>query len=172
VTSASGTRVVVGPQLARAALAGAATGCRSFTGLAALALTTPRAARSQPDRTLRRRWVRAVTTLGAVQELVADKLPNAPSRLEPPGLVARAACGAAAGAIVGRRADEAAAEMTPPAWRRPAAGAAVALAAALGTSWLGAHWRGYASSVFGTDRVGAVIEDAVALALAGAAVTR
>jgi uncharacterized membrane protein len=65
--------------LVRAALAGTATGARSFTGLAALTLATPPGSATQPDRALSRPWVKGLVTLAAAQELVMDKLPQAPS---------------------------------------------------------------------------------------------
>jgi uncharacterized membrane protein len=74
-----------------AALAGAASGSRSLTGLAALILATPGDAKRQPDRTLGRPWVKAVAGLAATAEISADKLPAAPSRLNPPGLASRLA---------------------------------------------------------------------------------
>ncbi|HEY0718591.1 MAG TPA: hypothetical protein VGD68_13305, partial [Streptosporangiaceae bacterium] len=78
-------------RLASSALAGAASGARSATGLAALTLATRADAPGQPDRLLARPWVKAVAGLLASQEYVVDKLPAAPSRLEPPGLAARLA---------------------------------------------------------------------------------
>jgi len=77
----------------RAALAGAATGARSFTGLAALTLATPPGSATQPDRALSLPWVKGLVTLAAAQELVMDKLPQAPSRLGVMGLGARVAAG-------------------------------------------------------------------------------
>ena len=77
----------------RAALAGAATGARSFTGLAALTLATPPGSAAQPDRALSLPWVKGLVTLAAAQELVMDKLPQAPSRLGVMGLGARVAAG-------------------------------------------------------------------------------
>jgi uncharacterized membrane protein len=87
--------------LARAALIGAATGSRSFTGLAAL--TAPSSAATQPDRTLRKSWVKALVTAGALGELGADKLPATPDRLAPRGLTGRVLIAALTGQIVVRR---------------------------------------------------------------------
>ena len=42
----------------------------------------------------------AIFTLGAVGELIADKLPSAPSRTAPPGLIARIVLGGLCGAAV------------------------------------------------------------------------
>ncbi|MGA2825231.1 MAG: hypothetical protein ABSF03_03850 [Streptosporangiaceae bacterium] len=143
----------------RAALAGAATGARSFTGLAALTLATPPGSAAQPDRALSLPWVKGLVTLAAAQELVMDKLPQAPSRLGVMGLGARVAAGAAVGAVAARREPE------------PSSGATVAaVAVAVGTTvtaaWLGATWRRLAARRFGTDYVGAGAEDLFATSLA------
>src|SRR5262245_24781701 len=42
----------------------------------------------------------AIFTVGAVLELIADKLPRTPSRTAPPGLIARIVMGGLAGACV------------------------------------------------------------------------
>ena len=70
--------------LVSAALAGAATGLRATVGLGALVET---AAPGLP-RPLTLPPARVVVGLGVAGELVGDKLPNTPSRLEPPGLLA------------------------------------------------------------------------------------
>lgn len=66
------------------ALLAAASGARTFTGLAAL----------EP---------RTVVPVLALGELVADTLPNVPNRNEGLGLLGRVVAGAAIGAIVARR---------------------------------------------------------------------
>jgi uncharacterized membrane protein len=162
--------------LISSALAGAASGARSFTGFAVLAQAASGDAAAQPDRTLGRPWVKATAGLLAVTEIVLDKLPNAPSRLAPPGLASRMAGAAASGAVIARRASR---DDSPPA---PAAGkgspvlsaqlaacVATSVGAAATTSWLGAQWRAWAAPRFGRDWAGAVIEDAVALTLAAVA---
>jgi uncharacterized membrane protein len=180
--------------LSRAALAGAATGGRGFTGLAALALATPSGPATQPDRTLSVGWVQGVAALLAVGEIVADKLPQAPSRLEPAGLGLRCLSAAAAGLIIARRAPETADPGLASSYpgetsgypgeeaetgRPPVPGAArtvacvtVAAAAAVGASWLGVKWRGWAAARTGHDYVGAGLEDALAVCLAGLSVRR
>ena len=182
--SASQDRPVVNV-LVRAALAGVATGARSFTGLAALTLATPAASARQPDRCLRRPWVKGLVTLAAVQELVMDKLPQAPSRLGVIGLGGRVTTAAAVGTVAARRGPGPAAVKpeTPGthtqsadaelvATSGPASGAVVAAAvttavsAAMGAAWLGAAWRKVAAERFGTDYAGAGIEDVVAMSLA------
>jgi uncharacterized membrane protein len=96
-------------------------------------------------------------------ELVVDKLPQTPSRLEPPGLVARFASGAAGGLQLAHRAGA-----------RPATyviAGVVGAAGAAGSAYGGAAWRRWAVSgaVPRADWQGATIEDATALTLAFAA---
>jgi uncharacterized membrane protein len=146
-----------------AALAGAATGSRSLTGLAALILATPGDAKRQPDRALGRPWVKAVAGLAATGEISADKLPSAPSRLNVPGLGSRLAAAAAAGVIIARRAPE------NDSSARLAGCVAASVGAAVATAWLGTRWRSWAASRFGHDWIGAVMEDATAITLATAA---
>ena len=174
--------------LARAALAGAATGARSFTGLAALTLATPSRSVTQPDRSLGQTWVKGLITLAAAQELVMDKLPQAPSRLGVVGLGGRVAARAAVGGVAVRRgpgpgavkpetpgtsAQSAEAELV--ATSGPGPGAAIAaavgtaVAAAVGAAWLGSAWRKADARRFGADYAGAGIEDVVAMSLAWAA---
>jgi uncharacterized membrane protein len=155
--------------LVRAVLAGAATGSRSLTGFAALTLSTP-AGFAQPDRALGAGWVKALSAVAALQELVIDKLPNTPGRLKPAGLGARVAVGAAVGMIVARREwPPRSGELGP---AGPAGGAAVvapavaAATAAVAAAWLGARWRQVAARHFGQDHAGAVIEDLAAMSLA------
>lgn len=146
--------------LLRSVLAGAATGCRAFTGVAALTLATPSRPVGQPDQLLSKGWVKGLAALLAVQELALDKLPQAPSRLEPPGLGMRCVSAAAAGLIVARRSPEDGTAST-------VACVAVATATAVGASWLGARWRGWAADRTGRDYVGAGLEDILAAGLAG-----
>jgi len=175
--------------IARAALAGAAAGSRSLTGLAALALATPRGSVAQPERLFRNAWAQGLIAAAAATELVLDKLPQTPSRLAPAGLGARIGLGLAAGAVAARRAPGPAAVKpeTPgtgpqsddaelvaisgpaPSAAIVAGAAAAAAAAAAGTAWLGAAWRAAAGRRFGADYPGAVIEDLAAITLAWAA---
>jgi uncharacterized membrane protein len=159
---------------ARSALAGAASGSRTFTGLAALALASPAGSPTQPDRTLEKHWVKGLIAVAAVQEIVMDKLPMAPSRLQPIALAGRIAAAAGAGVIVARRfrapADSEA--LTPPAGPTPleqARHAVVAAAAGVVTAVLGTRWRAWAVPDVGPDPVAAAIEDSVAISLAALA---
>lgn len=160
----------LGSECGAAVLAGAATGSRTFTGLAALTHATVATASGQPDRALRNGWIRGLVGAIAAQELVLDKLPKTPSRLEPVALAARAVAAAAAGAIVARRAPHTALPCGP--GREPSATAemivcvGVASATAVGSSFLGASWRSWAARRFGSDYLGAVLEDVAAITLA------
>jgi uncharacterized membrane protein len=140
--------------LLRAAALGASSGSRSVTGLAAVAIT------SRPDDTgpvaslVGGRTGNTFSILAAAGELVADKLPNVPSRLAPLGLVPRATLGAASAAAVARRDGH-----------DPTLPGLVGAAAAVGTAVLGVHLRAMAHRRFGSDRPGAVAEDLLAAVL-------
>jgi uncharacterized membrane protein len=97
---------------------------------------------------------RALRALAVSGELVVDKLPNTPSRLEGPGVAFRASAGADGGLLLARHAGT-------------ASGACV-LAATLGAAagtYGGSFWRRWASDRR-PDWQGALVEDAVALGLA------
>jgi uncharacterized membrane protein len=123
---------------------GTASGMRSSLGLAAPGLV--------------RRTSGAVgtsaRTLAVGSELVADKLPSTPSRLEPPALAARFASGATGSVVLSRSAGAA------PAWPVLAG-----LAGAAAGSFGGAAWRRWAGSRR-PDWQAALGEDAVAVGLA------
>ncbi len=97
-------------ELLRSALAGAATGCRAFTGVAALTLATPSKPPGQPDQLLSKRWVKSPAAALAVQELALDKLPQAPSR---PGRHRRRGPGRAKPVYVARHDSDAYQELNP-----------------------------------------------------------
>jgi len=140
--------------LGRAAALGAASGSRSATGLAAVALTSrPDDAGTLASR-LGGRTATALSSLAAAGELVADKLPNVPSRLAPLGLVPRVAAGAASAVAVARRDGH---DSTLP--------GLVGAAVAIGTAVLGVRLRAAAQRRFGSDRPGAIAEDLLAAAL-------
>jgi uncharacterized membrane protein len=126
---------------ARAFLTGVAAGSRTFVPAGALVL------RGRAPRLL---------LLATVGELVGDKLPWAPSRLDPGPLGGRAVSGAVGAVALGGGGG----------------GALLGAAGALAGAWAGARGRARLSAG-GTrsDLPGAVAEDAAALALAWA-VTR
>lgn len=133
--------------LTRATLLGLATGGRSTSGLAALTLTGNSSAGA-----LGSSWARRLAGVAAAGELVGDKLPQAPSRLQPSGLAPRLAFGAVAGAVLTHREGGSRG--------RTALAATLGLAGAGAGSLLGASWRQAASRRFGKDLPGALIEDA------------
>lgn len=130
-----------GDVLVRSAVLGAAAGARSVTPLAVLALRRPG-------------WVRTVTAVAALGELVADKLPQTPSRLAPAPLAGRMLLGALAGGGYARRRGVS-----------PILPALAAAGAALAASHAGARWR----TRFSGSVPAAIAEDAAAVTLAWAA---
>jgi uncharacterized membrane protein len=149
--------------ISASALAGAATGARSLTALAALSLAAGPGAREQPDRILSRTGVKVTASLGALLEIVTDKLPVTPSRLQPPGLLPRIAGGAVCGVIISRRAPGGSTATVLTACALTGAGVAGA------SAWLGSQWRAFAAPRLGQDWIGALIEDAATVTLAAVA---
>jgi uncharacterized membrane protein len=92
----------------RSAALGFVTGLRSQMALALLAQAVARADvpgdGTRPFRLLAHPAVRGLLAAASVGELVGDKLPVIPSRLEAGPLAGRLALGAAAGALAGRSA--------------------------------------------------------------------
>lgn len=140
------------PQLLlRAFTLGTATGIRSSLGAAGPVLFGSTKASSVG---------RAARALAVGGELVADKLPQTPSRLQPPALAARAASGATGAVTLARR------ERFP---ARPVVPSAIAgMVGAVVGSYGGAAWRRWAATK-GPDWRGALLEDGVGLGLAYAA---
>jgi uncharacterized membrane protein len=144
----------------RAVTLGFAAGLRAATPLAALALRGPRDARDAGKPA----WLRSGKgrfgfTLGALGELVGDKLPFTPSRLSVGGLTGRIANGATAGAIVARDARGSA-------WLGALLGAGSAVAGA----FAGNKLRAAAVEASGApDPLIALVEDVIAIGLAFAA---
>jgi len=149
---------------------GCAAGSRSSLGIAGPVLAAPRAGSTTAGSatagdavTPRRRVARVGALLAVAGEIVGDKLPEAPSRLDPPGPAVRMASGAVGSVALARGRGAG-----------PAALVAAALAGAAGGAagaWGGAAWR-RTSVGRGPDWPGAVAEDAVALALTAWAVRR
>jgi uncharacterized membrane protein len=139
--------------LERAALAGIATGMRSTSAVAALSL----AESSGLPRVLTGPVAAGMAGIGVTSELILDKLPSTPSRLEPPGLVGRAVLAGIAGAVVARETKHA---MLPAVF--------VALLTALFSARAGHDIRQAAAAHVSPSGVAAV-EDALALTIAVAA---
>ena len=104
-------------------------------------------------------WARVLPLL-AVGELIADKLPNIPSRTSPPALAARAVSGAICGWLLAT-ADR---ESGP-------LGATLGIAGAVAGSYLGSAYRAAAAKAHIPDLIPALFEDAVA-GTAGLALAR
>jgi uncharacterized membrane protein len=153
------------PPLVRAALLGVLSGSRSATPLAVLALNQgTREARGpwQRWRAFRSPIGRGALVAAGVGELVGDKLPATPSRLDAGPLTGRAVAGAVVGMAMGR---------TGSGRGRPVAGALVGAVGALVGSWLFARAR--QAVVRGTglpDVAVALVEDAVAISGSAAVV--
>jgi uncharacterized membrane protein len=147
--------------LVRPLLLGLVTGMRSQLGLAVLAWSEPGPWNPAPVRALRSRSGRAAVGLAAAGEIVADKLPSTPSRLNPPVLGARLA----AGALVGTLAADTASR------RSLLLAGATGMAGAAAGTYAGAAYRKAAVARTSTpDLPWALVEDAVAATLAATAV--
>jgi uncharacterized membrane protein len=135
-------------------LLGAATGLRGGIAVATMA------ARSDPSlpAIFRQPWTRRILVAAAAGELVADKLPMTPSRLEPAGIAGRLVLGASAAGLYARTRGA----PWPPA-------AAIGAACAIVSAKIGHDVRAQLAQHV-PDPAVAVVEDALAfgLALAGA----
>ena len=138
--------------LARSAVAGAATGLRTTAALGALVIA------DAPGLPAPMRGDRAplVAGLAVAGELVVDKLPMTPSRLEARGLAGRVVAAGLAGAVLARGARESA---------LPAV--LVAAAAAVAAARVGHDARAALAERANPFAIAAA-EDGVALVLAGA----
>lgn len=148
----------VSPLPVRAFALGLATGGRSTSGIAALALRTPAGSGSMAA--LSSTPGTALATAAALAELVGDKLPWTPSRLEPPVLAARVGLGLFGGSTLARRDG-----------RSPFVPGLLGAAGAVAGSYAGAAWRS-ASARRRPDWQSALVEDAVVGLLAVYAVRR
>lgn len=144
----------------RAALLGFDTGLRSMTPLAVLALRQPSAPRIAGWKRwfpLRHGWSRAALVAAGAGELVADKLPTTPSRLEPGALAGRAVLGGIAGLAIASSRHGAGAGL---------AGIATGTLGAIAGSYAGYHARkGITEQTGLPDVVVAIGEDAFAFGL-------
>ncbi|WP_203230960.1 hypothetical protein [Nocardioides caldifontis] len=137
--------------LSRSAMIGFASGIRSSFGIAAVVLGTG----SRPGAV--RKVVAAAPVAG---ELTADKLPAAPSRLEPPSLAVRGAVGAGAAAALARRDEDG--TVLP---------GLVGGVAAVAGSFVGNAWRETATARR-APLAAALLEDGLGLLLATSAARR
>ena len=134
----------------RSFLIGLAAGQRGMTPLAAVATATRRGTIS-PDLPLQTLLTNPVIAAGtaamAAAEMAGDKMKTAPDRIVPIGLAVRAVTSAYAGAALAPR-------------DRRIAGAAVATATALASSWIGWRLRCWAMERYGQTATG-FVEDAL-----------
>jgi uncharacterized membrane protein len=142
----------------RCALLGVAAGSRSSLGVAAPVLTAAPDTGPQPLLTRRqhavRRLPKVLLTSAVGGEVLADKLPQTPSRLRPPVLGSRLVSGAT-GAVALARREEA----------RPAAPVVAGVVGAAAGSFGGFAWRAWADRRV-PDWQAALVEDAVAVVFA------
>jgi uncharacterized membrane protein len=136
--------------LGRAAALGAATGMRSTVALAALIL---RRSDGLPA-VLHGQAARSSAAIADAGELVMDKLPMTPSRLDPPGLIGRVVSAGLAAAVLARSGH-----------RRPIPAMAIASACAVAAAKV-CHDARAALARRVPDPVVAVAEDALAIGLA------
>ena len=101
-----------------------------------------------------------IFTLLALGELVADKLPNTPSRKAPLGFIGRIVSGGLVGATVGAARGSLIAMMI------------VGVLGAIAGTFGGAALRGRLATAFGKDLPAALLEDAFAIGMAIVLVTR
>lgn len=151
--------------LLRSAQLGAASGLRSMAAPAQLSRTL---AGSQPTKSfgpvaefLSHGSVSAVLQVAAIGEMIADKLPIVPDRIEPGPLAGRVLFGGTAGGVCARIQGESA-------W----VGVLVVGFAAVAGAFAGYHLRRFLVHEVGVpDLPVALCEDAVAIALARAALS-
>ncbi len=155
-----------GNVVARALVMGIVAGLRSQLpfALMALAARQGRFAQCEPGRLRHLRDDRVALALGASAggEIVVDKMPFVPSRLQPGPLSGRVVIGGAAGAALAKEAGN-------PVGTGAAAGAVGGLLGSLAGYW-GRRLAGQATRL--PDPVVAVVEDAIGIWLGWAALTR
>jgi uncharacterized membrane protein len=137
-------------------LLGAASGLRGQLGVATVAV------KSDPSlpQLFRRPWTRRLLVAAAAGELVVDKLPATPSRLEPPGIASRLLLGALAAGLFAQTRDAS--------WL-PAA--AIGASSAVVAAKVGHDVRAQLARHV-PDPAVAVAEDVLALSLAAAGASR
>jgi uncharacterized membrane protein len=114
---------------------------------------------SRVERALASRPARVLLGAAAMGELVADKLPETPSRMNTGSLIARAVCGAIGGGVLMHRA------------RQPAlVGAVIGALGAVSGASAGYHARRALTRQGVPDAAVAVLEDVLAVAIARRAI--
>lgn len=135
-------------------LIGLVAGQRAMTPLAVLS-GAARRGQLPPGTTAARFLAHPVVALGTVAlaagEMAGDKMPSAPDRTVPVGLLARSLTAGFAGAVLAPR-------------DRRATGAALAVAAAVGASFVGLALRRQAMNRYGQAATG-FVEDGIVLAV-------
>ena len=143
----------------RSLLIGLVAGQRGLTPLAAIALATQRR-EVKPDLPFQKLFLNPIIAEGAIAlagaEMAGDKMKSAPDRIVPIGLLVRSITSAYAGAALAPR-------------RERRAAAAVAVGAALISSYIGWRLRCTAMERYGQTATG-LVEDAI-VAGAGLAIT-
>ena len=135
-------------------LFGVITGLRTFTGVAAISWAVrlgwfhPRAAWLAFLGYAATPWIASAMAVG---ELIADKLPNTPSRKAPLGFIARILIGAFCGAVLGSMGDVL------------ASGVAAGIAGALAGTFGGYEARVRLAKAVGKDLPIALLEDVIAV---------
>ena len=150
------------PPALRPFVLGIVTGLRSQLGVAVLAWSEPASGRDTPAlRLLRSTPGRGLTAVGAAVELVVDKLPSTPSRLEPRGMASRLLAGAGVGALAANSHDR----------RTVGIASALGVAGAAAGTFAGAYYRTLLPARTHTpDLPWALGEDAAAAGLAATAI--
>ena len=149
--------------LGRASEFGIAAGLRSMAGSALLSQHLSERPMweldSRAERVLCHPAAQLLLGAGALAELVGDKLPSMPSRLEPRSLVFRALCGAVGGGVLMHRSRQ-----------HPLLGAALGALGAVSGATAGYHARRAIASRGVPDAAVAVVEDLLSIAIARRAI--
>jgi uncharacterized membrane protein len=155
-------RIMTSASVLRPLVLGIVTGMRSQLGLAVLAWSEPASGRdTRALRLLRSTPGRQLAGAGAAAELVMDKLPSTPSRLQPAALAARVLTGAGIGALAANSSHR----------RTVGVASLLGAAGAAAGTYAGAYYRRLLPARTHTpDLPWAVGEDAVAAGLAATAV--
>ncbi len=139
-------------EIAAPALLGLSTGARASLAVAGIAAGIRRPGDPVGTALLRHRWGRLAAVALVAGELVGDKLPQSPSRLEPTGIGVRVALGALGGAA-----------LPVPRQGGRLLGAVTGAAGAVVGAVAGYRWRMFVAGRGWPDLPAALAEDAVAV---------